>query len=91
MNRYALFTRAALIVAAFVVWFWPQHRRLEAARSEARALQTELDRAEARERLGDMPGQLLNLSDAVLAKNYGRAAALDRVLQLSGERRFANG
>jgi hypothetical protein len=86
MNRIVLTTGAVLIAAAYAAGFWPEHRHLVAARREVQSLQGQLDKVEGRERLGEVLGDLLNLSDAILARNYGRAAALssayfDRVRQ----------
>jgi len=57
-------------------WFWPQHRRLAESQGQVRSLQERLTSAESRVRLGEILGQLLQLSDAVRAKNFGQAATL---------------
>ncbi len=76
MKKSWLGIAAALIVIAFLVGFWPQHRQLTASRETTATLQTRLDAAEARLRLGDVLGHQLRLSEAVQDKNYGEAAAL---------------
>src|SRR5689334_2111657 len=76
MRRIILGAVAVAIVLAFVAGFWPQHTRLMEARSQLSAVQAQLAAAEDRVRLGDVLGQLLRLSDAVDAKNYGEAAML---------------
>ncbi len=79
MKKSWLGVGAALIVLAFLVGFWPQYRQLTASRETAGTLQTQLDAAEARLRLGDVLGHLLRLSDAVHMKNYGEAATLSSI------------
>jgi hypothetical protein len=81
---------AAYVLAgvAFLAGFWPQHRQLIAARAEVRMLRSQLDQAESRARASEILGQLLNLSDSVSARNFGRAAILssayfDRVREAS--------
>ena len=86
MNRVILIAGAVLIAASYAAGFWPERRHLMSALREVQALQGQLERSEARERVGAVFGQLLNLSDAISARNYGRAATLssqyfDRVRQ----------
>jgi hypothetical protein len=86
MKRVILITGAVLIAAAYLAGFWPEHRHLVSARREVQTLQDQLGRAESQQHLGEVLGQLLNLSDTISARNYGRAATLsstyfDRVRQ----------
>jgi hypothetical protein len=74
MKKIWLAVGAAVVALAFVAGFWPQHRQLTASQATAAALRAQLDAAEARNRLGEVLGQLLRLSDAVRNKNYGEAA-----------------
>lgn len=76
MNRIILVTGAVLILAAYVVGSWPQHRRLERALQDSQQLQDQFRRADSRNRLGEVLGQLLDLTDAVSDRNYGRAGTL---------------
>ncbi len=76
MKRFWFGIGATLIVLAFVGGFWPQHQQLTASQALVGALQNQLAVAEERIRLGQVLGQLLRLSDAVRAKNYGEAATL---------------
>lgn len=76
MNRVYLGIAATLVVAAFVAGFWPQHRQLTTSQALTETLQTRLDAAETRIRMGQVLGQLLRLSDAIRLRNYGEAAAL---------------
>ena len=76
MKRIYAGATAALVVIAFLIGFWPQHRQRTASQALAVTLRTRLEAAEARLRLSHVLGQLLRLSDAVRAKNYGEAATL---------------
>ena len=76
MKRIVATVVIALVATAYVLGFWPQHRRVVEARNQIDALQTRLAAADARIRLADLLGQLLRLSDAVTSKNYGEAATL---------------
>lgn len=75
--KRALFVLVVLLAgAAYVGGYWPEHRRRTDAEAQASAMQARLTAAESRVRLGEALGQLLRLSDAVAARNYGEAAAL---------------
>ncbi len=76
MKRALFAVVVVLIAAAYLAGFWPQHQRLTEADNEVQALQQKLAAAEARLRVGDLLGQLLRLSDAVMAHNYGQATTL---------------
>ena len=76
MKRIWLGVGATLIVLAYLGGFWPQHQQLTASQALVGTLQNQLAVAEGRIRLGQVLGQLLRLSDAVRAKNYGEAATL---------------
>jgi hypothetical protein len=76
MKRALLIAVVVVVGLAYVAGYWPQHQRLTDARGQLSETQTRLATAEARIRLGEVLGQLLALSDAVTAKNYGQAATL---------------
>ena len=76
MRKIAIIGVAVLVVVTFLAGFWPQHRRLAESQGQVRGLQERLTSAESRVRLGEILGQLLQLSDAVRAKNFGQAATL---------------
>ena len=76
MRRIVVGAIAVSLVLAYVAGFWPEQRRLVDAQSQVRALEARLASAEDRVRLGEILGQLLRLSDAVDARNYGEAATL---------------
>ena len=76
MKRAAALVVIVLVAIAYIAGFWPQHRQLTDARGQIQSLRDRLTAAEARLRLADVLGQLLRLSDAVAAKNYGEAATL---------------
>lgn len=78
MRRIIAIATAATVVAALVylAGAWPARRQLTEAQGAIRTLQGELASAAGRIRLGELLGRLLNLSDAIDARNYGAAARL---------------
>lgn len=76
MKRAILIAAVIVVGLAYLAGFWPQHRQLSDVRRQLQETQARLTAADARIRLGDVLGQLLALSDAVAAKNYGQAATL---------------
>jgi hypothetical protein len=76
MKKAAALAVIVLVAVAYLAGYWPQHRQLTEARAQVEQLQSRLDAAEARLSLAEVLGQLLRLSDADAAKNYGEAAAL---------------
>jgi hypothetical protein len=76
MKRILALGVVVLVALAYLAGFWPQHRQLTDLETQNRTLQERLTSAEGRVRLAEVLGQLLRLSDAVAAKNYGEAATL---------------
>jgi histidinol dehydrogenase len=73
--RRALFAIVVLLVAgAYVAGYWPERRRLVEARDQIATLERRVNHAEAQNRLAAILGQLLQLMDAVEARNFGDAA-----------------
>lgn len=73
------FLAAAVIVvgaAAYVAGYWPEQQRRMALETEVAALRAQVADLEARVRGGRLLGQLLNVTEAVAALNYGQAQAL---------------
>jgi hypothetical protein len=86
MKRTLFITALVLIAAAYLAGYLPAERRLADAEAGIQQLRGSLDRAEAINRLGEVLGLLLRLSDAVALNNFGEAASLssgyfDRVRQ----------
>ena len=76
MKRLLAIAVVVLVALAYLAGFWPQHRQLTERQAQSRALQERLTSADGRVRLAEVLGQLLRLSDAVTARNYGEAATL---------------
>lgn len=78
MKKAATIAIAVLVVVALAYFagYWPQHQQMTDAQAQLQEAQNRLAAAEGRIRLGEVLGQLLRLSDAVAAKNYGEAATL---------------
>jgi len=73
------FLAAAVIVvgaAAYVAGYWPEQQRRMALEREVAALRAQVTDLEARVRAGRLLGQLLNVTEAVAALNYGQAQTL---------------
>jgi hypothetical protein len=69
-----LLLATVLIGGAYFSGFWPEHQRLTEAQARVQTLEQRLAETEARIRLGEILGQLLALSDAVAAQNFGDAS-----------------
>ena len=65
-----------LIGLAYVAGYLPEHRRRAALDADLIALRGQLADAEARVRMSQLLGDLLNLTEAVTALNYGQAQQL---------------
>ncbi len=76
MKRVTMAAILVAIAAAFAGGFWSQHQRAVTAETEAGRLRGQLAAANDRVKLGEVLGDLLRLSDAVSARNYGEAASL---------------
>ena len=76
MKKYIAIFVIVLAGLAYLVGYWPEHRRRQALEGQVTSLQAELGEAQARVRLGSLLGQLLAAEDAVSAQNYGQAQAL---------------
>ncbi len=76
MKRALAIVVLIVVALAYAAGFWPEHRRLLEVQTQLETAQQRLVVAEGRIRFGAVLGQLLHLSDAVNAKNYGEAATL---------------
>ena len=78
MKRIVAMAASAVVVVTLVylAGAWPARRQLTDAQRANSALQGRLASAEGRIRLGELLGRLLNLSDAIDARNFGAAARL---------------
>jgi len=65
-----------LILAVYLVGYWPERGKRSAAEGQLKEQQTQLADSQARVREAELLGQVLNLRDAVLARNYGQAQDL---------------
>lgn len=65
-----------LIAAAYIAGYWPERQRRVALDDSVASLRAQLDEAEARLRAARLLGELLNVTDAVAARNFGQAQTL---------------
>ncbi len=66
----------ALLLVAYGVGFWGEYRKRSAVQAELDRQQVQLAESQERVRSGELLGQLLNLKDAAVARNYGQAQDL---------------
>jgi hypothetical protein len=77
-KRVLLFVTTAVIVIAlaYLVGYWPERQRRIERDQEIASLQARLAETEARVRLAQVLGDLLNVIDTIEAMNYGEAQRL---------------
>lgn len=68
-----------LIAIAFVAGYWPEHQRRIVAEAESASAAARLAALDDRDHLAAILGELLNLTDAVAAMNYGQAQSLSSI------------
>jgi hypothetical protein len=66
----------ALIVAAYFVGYWPEHKRLGESQKDAQIVAAQLADAQERLRIYGLQNQLLSLIQKVAETNYGEAQKL---------------
>jgi len=76
MKKYFTILMVVLAGLAYLVGYWPEHRRRQALEGQLGSLQVQLAEAQAQVRLGGLLGQLLAIEDTVSAQDYGQAQAL---------------
>jgi hypothetical protein len=69
-----------LLILAYGAGFWGEYRKRSAVESELARQQAQLAEAHERVRSGELLGQILNLKDAAVARNYGHAQELSTKL-----------
>ena len=63
----------ALVAAAYVFGFWPERARRLALEARAEALQTQLEAADVRLRVGQLLGRVLTVKELTTRQDYGLA------------------
>lgn len=76
MKRFVIPLVLALIVAAYIVGYWPQHRRLTESQKSLQGVGAQLADAQDRLRICGLQNRLLSLTEKVAEKNYGDAQKL---------------
>lgn len=76
MKRALVVLTVLLIAVAYVGGRWPERERRLALQGEVGMLQSRLDDAEARVRMGELVAELQSLMEVVAQKNYGEAQQL---------------
>ena len=66
----------ALIAAAYIAGYWPEHRRLVTANGELQSLRGQLREAEAHVRFCRLQNRLLHLIEKTAERNYGEGQEL---------------
>ena len=70
----------AVVIAAFLAGYWPEHRRGTSLQTENDALRARVVSLEDRARLSMIHAKALDAIDAVVAMNYGQAQELSSAL-----------
>jgi hypothetical protein len=78
MRRFVVVVTAVLVamIVAYYIGYWPQRRQVAQFESEVTELRERIADLEARDRAAALLGDLLNLTDTVMRKDYGRAQQL---------------
>lgn len=76
MKKAAVVAAAVLSAVAYVGGRWPERERRLALMGEVGMLQSRLEDAEARVRMGELLAELQSLMEVVAQKNYGEAQQL---------------
>ena len=63
-------------MAAYIVGYWPQHRRLAESQKSLQGVRAQLADAQDRLRICSLQNRLLSLTEKVAGKNYGDAQKL---------------
>ena len=71
-----LIIAVALIAAAYLAGYWPQHQRILRLDEELRMTSSRLAEAQAEIRIYQLENRLLNLMEKTEQKNYGEAQKL---------------
>jgi hypothetical protein len=65
-----------VILGAYLAGYWPERARRIALETEVTTLRGQLNEAEARVRMAQLLGELVNIVEATSAQNYGQAQGL---------------
>ena len=76
MKKIAILIVLLLVVVAYLVGYWPEHRRLAACQQEAEALRGQLADSRAQVQLCVLHARLLDVIEKTGEKNYGEALKL---------------
>lgn len=76
MKKLLVLLAVVLIAAAYAAGSWPERQRRLALEGEVQILDRRVQEAEARVRMGTLLGELQNLMETVIQKNYGQAQPL---------------
>ena len=69
----AVVAGVVVLVAAYLIGYWPERGQRVTAEARADTLQTTLTLAEARVRVGELLGQVLTVGELVGRQDYGQA------------------
>ncbi len=73
MRKIGLLVVLILIIAAYVIGYWPEHKQLAATQELNDAIKKQLASAEAVGRLARLENELLVLIEQTESQNYGEA------------------
>ena len=73
MKKIGLLVVLILIIAAYVIGYWPEHKELAATQQLNDAVKKQLSAAESVGRLAHLENELLALIEQTESQNYGEA------------------
>jgi hypothetical protein len=76
MKRVVAGVIVVLAVVAYVAGYWPEYQQRRAVETELAAVRSERDELDGQVRVARLLGQLLNVTEAVAALNFGQAQTL---------------
>jgi hypothetical protein len=76
MKRVVAGVIVVLAVVAYVAGYWPEYQQRRALETELAAVRSERDELDGQVRVARLLGQLLNVTEAVAALNFGQAQTL---------------
>ncbi len=76
MKKLLLLIVLILLIAVYILGYWPQHQQVEQLQSDTAHLQQQLATAQDAAKMCQLENEMLDLLDQTKAQNYGNAQKL---------------